>query len=119
MRLRSKEIVLVKLMWWEVLVKLSGLESGRVLERHITKFVENFKEIIIVNHIIKTGSKQIHELHEFTSLNASYIVKDNIDKIIFLNYTCIIRIKLSKLRVQVNFHVMIHFIYFLQNSSSF
>jgi hypothetical protein len=64
---------------------------------HVSKFIKNLKEIIVVNNIIKASCEEIHKLNELTRLDASHILKDHIDKVFFLYNSSVIWIKLSVL----------------------
>ena len=69
----------------------------RYLEWHVSEFIENLQEVIIVDNVIKAGGEEIHEVHQFSSLDASHILEDHIDKVILLNDASVVWIMLSKL----------------------
>lgn len=89
-----------------------------LLEWHVTKFVENLQEVIVVNYIIEACGEKVHELHEFTRLDASHVFENHVDEVCLLNDACVVWIVHSKLGVKVNLHMVIHLIDLLQNCCS-
>ena len=71
----------------------------RHLNRHVSEFVQDLQEVIIIDYIIKASREQTHEMHQFTRLNLLNILKDDVYEVVLFNDSCVVRVKVSKLRV--------------------
>lgn len=67
--------------------------------RHLPVFVEDVQEIWVRDYIIKTGCEQAHELIQFTSSNTFNILRNDINKVIFLDDADVVGVKGSELAI--------------------
>lgn len=65
------------------------------------------EELIIVDHLIKSSSEQVHQIKNLAWLNLatahSYRVEDHIHEISLLDHPCALGVKMSEFALQVQF----------------
>lgn len=71
----------------------------RHLNRHVSEFVQDLQEVVIIDYIIKASSEQTHEMHQFTRLNLLNILKDDVYEVVLLDDASVVRVKMSELGV--------------------